>query len=103
LKYKKIIIPPNIDINDWIDENRSVIMDTLYNNIFDFIESVEDKRIVLEVVFKKKLKMNYSDFDGISMDFLITKKDISETVDRLLYYYEDLEEYEKCANLIKLK
>jgi hypothetical protein len=37
------------------------------------------------------------------MDFVITKNSIDETLDRMIKHYENTEEYEKCAKLVKLK
>lgn len=100
---KKINLPANMSITDWIDENRSFVMDTLYDNIFDFILSDEEKRAVLEVVMKQRIFIDSSDYDGVSMDFVITKEHMSETIDKLITHYELVEEYEKCSKLVKLK
>lgn len=101
--HKKIIIPPNTAIIDWVDENRDIVMGTLYDNIFEFTDSEEEKRIVLEVIMKHNFSIEESDYQGISMDFVITKDGLDETIDRLISHYEDFEEYEKCAELVKLK
>lgn len=100
---KKINISPDIQINEWIDNNRNFVMDTVYDNIFDFLESDEDRRIVLEIIMKQRMVIDSSDYDGVSMDFVITKNSIDETLDRMIKHYENTEEYEKCAKLVKLK
>lgn len=101
--HKKIVIPPNMAIIEWIDENKSTIMDTLYDNIFEFQESDDDKRVVLEIIMKHKMKIESSKYDGVSMDFVITKDGMDETLNRLISHYEKFEEYERCAELVKLK
>jgi hypothetical protein len=100
---KRIDISPDIPLNEWIDENRNFVMDTVYDNIFDFLESDEDRRIVLEIIMRQRMVINSSDYDGVSMDFVITKNSIDETLDRMIRHYENTEEYEKCAKLVKLK
>lgn len=101
--HKKIIIPPNTAIIDWIDENRSEVYDTLYKEIFDFVDSDLDKLLVLEVIMKTNLQIEGSKYEGVSMDFVITKDGLHETLDRLISHYEEYEEYERCAELVKLK
>ena len=100
---KRIDISSDIPLNEWIDENRNFVMDTVYDNIFDFLESDEDRRIVLEIIMRQRMVINSSDYDGVSMDFVITKNSIDETLDRMIKHYENTEEYEKCAKLVKLK
>ena len=100
---KRIDISRDIPLNEWIDENRNFVMDTVYDNIFDFLESDEDRRIVLEIIMRQRMVINSSDYDGVSMDFVITKNSIDETLDRMINHYENTEEYEKCAKLVKLK
>lgn len=100
---KRINISPDIPLNEWIDNNRNFVMDTVYDNIFDFLESDEDRRIVLEIIMRQRMVIDSSDYDGVSMDFVITKSSIDETLDRMIKHYESTEEYEKCAKLVKLK
>lgn len=100
---KRIEIKSNTPLNEWIDENRGFVMDTVYDNIFDFLDSEEDRRIILEIVMRQRMLINSSDYDGVSMDFVITKNSIDETLDRMINHYESTEEYEKCAKLVKLK
>lgn len=100
---KRIELKSDTPIHEWIDQNRKFVMDTLYDNIFDFLGSDEDRRIILEIIMKQRIFIDSSDYDGVSMDFVITKEHIDETIDRLLSHYELIEEYEKCAKLVKLK
>jgi hypothetical protein len=57
----------------------------------------------LEIIMKQRMVIDSSDYDGVSMDFVITKNSIDETLDRMIKHYENTEEYEKCAKLVKLK
>lgn len=86
-------------------ENKGVIMDTIYENIFDFAETNEEDRIVLELITTPKVvqngNLNY--VDTIQVSFTITKDEMDITLDKLLIHMEREEQYEKCANIIKLK
>ena len=42
MKPRKIEIDFTIPIEVWADENRGVIMDSIYSNVFDFIQSPDD-------------------------------------------------------------
>jgi hypothetical protein len=100
---KKIVITSEKSMIDWVDDNRDTVYGILYDNIFDFLESEEDKRIILEVIIKQSIHIDDSNYDGISMDFVITKEHMNETIDKLVKHFETNEEYEKCSKLVKLK
>jgi len=78
-------------------------MDSLYDTIFDFVESGEEKRVVLKLVSKPKYHSKITGYDVINVEFTIAKDEISETIDKLIHHLEEVEEYEKCAELVKLK
>jgi hypothetical protein len=105
LKPEEIYIDMSVPIPVWAEENRDTIMNALYKNIFDFVENKEDRRCVLRVISQlkthkesQKLKRN-----GVKVEFVVAKNDIEETIDKLIEHLEDIEEYEKCAELVKLK
>ena len=50
MKPKRIEIDFTIPIEEWADENRGVIMDSIYSNVFDFVQSTDDDRIILQIV-----------------------------------------------------
>ena len=37
------------------------------------------------------------------MDFIISKDDIQVTLQKMMEYYVEVEEYEKCAEILKLQ
>jgi hypothetical protein len=39
----------------------------------------------------------------MNVDFIISKEDIKETLEKLLEYCIEVEEYEKCAEIVKLQ
>lgn len=86
-------------------ENKGVIMDTIYENIFDFAETDEDDRIVLELVTTPKVVRSGTTkyLDSIQVSFTITKDEMDMTLDKLLLHMESSEQYEKCAKIVKLK
>ena len=78
-------------------------MDTLYETIFDFVESDEEKRVVLKLVSKPKYHSKITGYDVVNVEFTIARDEITETIDKLISHLEEVEEYEKCAELVKLK
>lgn len=103
MKPKTIHITSNEPIQKWADDNHTTIMDSLYDTIFDFVESGEEKRVVLKLVSKPKYHSKITGYDVINVEFTIAKDEISETIDKLIRHLEEVEEYEKCAELVKLK
>jgi len=105
MKPKKIEIDFTIPIEEWADENRGVIMDSIYSNVFDFVESKDDDRIILQIIpiLTKKSRMQRPTEPPVKVDFIISKEDIDLTLHKMLEYYVEVEEYEKCAEIVKLQ
>jgi hypothetical protein len=105
MKPKKIEIDFTIPIEVWADENRGVIMDSIYSNVFDFIQSPDDDRIILQIIpiLTKKSRMQRPVEPPVKVDFIISKEDIDLTLKKMLDYYIEVEEYEKCAEIHKLQ
>ena len=80
-------------------------MDSIYSNVFDFIESQEDDRVVLQVSPKpQKLKRPvFPPEVPMNVDFIISKDDIDLTLRKMMEYYIEVEEYERCAEILKLQ
>lgn len=104
MKTKKIYIEGGVDLGEWADTNRFEIVNCLYDNIFDFTNSDDLKRVVLKVIStapssnSKKVKENW-----ITFDFMLVRDDINVSIDALVRSFEEVEDYEKCSKLIKLK
>lgn len=105
MKPKKIEIDFNTPIDKWADENRGVIMDSIYSNLFDFIESKEDDRVILQIMPKitQRSRIQKPTEIPMNVDFIISKDDIDLTLHKMLEYYIEVEEYEKCAEIHKLQ
>ena len=105
MKFRKIEIDFTIPIEVWADENRGVIMDSIYSNVFDFIQSPDDDRIILQIIpiLTKKSRMQRPADPPVKVDFIISKEDIDLTLHKMLEYYVEVEEYEKCAEILKLQ
>jgi len=104
LAAKKIYIEPGTPIRDWAEENRGIIMNSIYDNVFDFIESKSKNKIILKLVTKPKEATKLKDVQpGLIVDFSISKEDIDQTLDRLMEYMIEIEAYEKCAEIQKLQ
>lgn len=107
MKPKQIKIDFNTPIERWADENKCVIMDSIYENVFEFMESEEDDRVILQVqpVMKQErnLRRVIPQQVPVNVDFIISKDDIDLTLRKLLEHMVEFEEYEKCAEIVKLQ
>lgn len=105
---KRLYIDFTIPIDKWADDNKDIIMDSIYENVFDFMESEEDDRVVLKVSPEiQKVKPTPRRMSmlapPVDVDFIISKDDIDLTLHKMLEHYVSTEEYEKCAKIHKLQ
>jgi len=105
MKPKKIQVALGTPIEKWADENRGVIMDSIYYNLSEFIESQEDDRVILQVIptMNQRNRVQNSIEPPMNVDFIISKDDIDLTIKKVLDYYIEIEEYEKCAEIVKMQ
>ena len=105
MKPKKIEIDFTIPLEKWADANIGIIMDSIYSNVFDFIQSKDDDRIVLQIIPKsiRRSRLQNQENSPVKVDFIISKDDIDLTLHKMLEYYVEVEEYEKCAEIYKLQ
>jgi hypothetical protein len=105
MKPREIHMETRVPIHEWAEENKSTIMDAIYENVSEFMASTEEDRIVLRIIAgPKRLKRPQSINDiPVNVDFIISKDDIQETLQKLLEHCIEVEEYEKCAEIVKLQ
>ncbi len=110
MKPKQIKIDFNTPIEQWAENNKGVIMDSIYDNVFEFMDSDEEDRVILQVQpvkeQERRIKGSMRTFkleSPINVDFIISKDDIQLTLRKLLEYYIEVEEYERCAEIVKLQ
>jgi hypothetical protein len=105
MKPKEIHMEGRVPINEWANDNKSTIMDAIYENVFEFIRSDEQDRIVLRIIAGPQKVRRPQSINDIPMnvDFIISKEDIQETLQKLLEHCIEVEEYEKCAEIVKLQ
>jgi hypothetical protein len=105
MKPKKIQIDLGTPIEQWADANRGLIMDSIYSNVFDFVDSKEEDRVVLQITPKipQRSRIQIPPQQLTNVDFIISKDDIDLTLHKMLEYYVEVEEYEKCAEIVKLQ
>jgi hypothetical protein len=105
MKPKKIQVALGTPIERWADENRGLIMDSIYYNLSEFIESEEDDRVVLQVIptMIQRSRIQKDMELPMNVDFIISKDDIDLTIKKVLDYYVEIEEYEKCAEIVKMQ
>lgn len=103
MPIKKIYLDTSVSPMEWVDENRSIIVEALYENIFDFLESEDETRTVLKVENKPTFDLLNMESYSVIFDFMLIRSDIDITIGSMLEFYESIEEYEKCAKLIQAK
>lgn len=103
MSVKKIYLDTTVSLLDWVDDNRPVIIETLYDNIFDFLDSGDASKTVLKVANRPTFNTTTMESYGVTFDFMLIRSDITVTIDSMLEYYESIEDYEKCAKLMKTK
>ena len=105
MKPREIHMESKVPINEWANDNKSTIMDAIYENVFDFVKSKEEDRIVLRIIAGPQKVRRPQSINDIPMnvDFIISKEDIQETLQKLLEHCIEVEEYEKCAEIVKLQ
>jgi hypothetical protein len=105
MKPKEIHMEGRVPINEWASDNKSTIMNAIYDNVFEFVRSNEEDRIVLRIIAGPKQVRRPQSINDIPMnvDFIISKEDIKETLEKLLEHCIEVEEYEKCAEIVKLQ
>ena len=99
MKTEKLYLN-NDSILKWVESNRTKINQLLYDNVFDFAKSDKMSFSIMQIY-------SFDDKDSNGMDIvtnlLITKEELSDTIEKLLKAYEGEEYYERCAELLKLK
>jgi hypothetical protein len=105
MKPKEIHMEGRVPINEWASDNKSTIMNAIYDNVFDFVRSNEEDRIVLRIIAGPQKVRRPQSINDIPMnvDFIISKEDIKETLEKLLEHCIEVEEYENCAEIVKLQ
>jgi hypothetical protein len=105
MKPREIHMEQKVPIQQWAEENKGTIMDAIYENVSEFMTSKEEDRIVLRIITGPKLIQRPKSINDIPMnvDFIISKQDIHETLQKLLEHCIEVEEYEKCAEIVKLQ
>ena len=105
MKPREIHMESRVPIQQWAEENKGTIMDAIYENVSEFMASSEEDRIVLRIIAgPKKIRRPQSIEDiPMNVDFIISKEDIKETLEKLLEHCIEVEEYEKCAEIVKLQ
>jgi uncharacterized protein YPO0396 len=58
---------------------------------------------VLKVITRPDTNSNGKQIDKMIFDFMLVRDDIDTTIDALIRNFEEIEDYEKCSELVKLK
>jgi hypothetical protein len=90
-------------MEDWVEENKELILDSLYERLSDFLDSKDDVKLVLKLIIKSTGHIKMSQFKALAFEFMLVREELLETIDGMLRHFESIEEYEKCAELVKMK
>lgn len=103
MSVKTIYLDTGVSLIEWVGSNKSVIIETLYDNIFDFIEESSDTKLVLKIANKPVMDYDSLKSYGVVFDFMLVRTELSVTIRSLLDHYESIEDYEKCIKLVELQ
>lgn len=103
MSVKTIYLDTGVSLIEWVESNKSVIIETLYDNIFDFIEESSDTKLVLKIANKPVMDYDRLKSYGVVFDFMLVRTELSVTIRSLLDHYESIEDYEKCIKLVELQ
>lgn len=84
----------------WMVDNKPKVMNLIYDNIFDFYESGNSEQVIAKIITNYKMT---KDGRNLKIDFAIKRENLLDTLTKCQLYFEEVEEYEKCAKLLELK
>lgn len=91
-------------MEEWVEDNKDVVLNSLYENLPDFIDGDEPTKLVLKLIVKPSFQRGRMGLDsGLAFEFMLVKNELEDTIEGLLNHFIQTEEYEKCAELVKLK
>jgi hypothetical protein len=103
LATKKIYIDINTPVEQWANQNRGVIMNSIYDNLEGFMVGKREHKTVIKLIAKPQSHTKLRENTAMIVDFSISKSDIDVTLEKVLEYMIEVEEYEKCAELVKIQ
>jgi hypothetical protein len=103
MKHKTIYLDSGSSMEDWIEENKEVVLNSLYDELPAFLKTKEDLKLILKLVIKSNGHSRLSEFNALAFEFMLVRDELLETIDGMLKHFEVIEEYEKCAELVKMK
>jgi hypothetical protein len=104
MSVRKLYIDEYINPDEWIDSNKKLVMDTIYENVFSFADSGADECVILTIVQNVSGKRRYGKQKPkpVEIDVLLIRNELNTTLNVLLDFMVDIEEYEKCSEIHKL-
>lgn len=94
----------DISLGDWADQNQDVIMEAVYDNIASFSDSTDKEKLILQLIQKSQSKAKTGRYvPATTVDVMLVRDMLSDTLDSLMDYMIKREEYEKCGEIKKMK
>lgn len=100
---KRIFVHDDISLGDWADQNQGIIMDAIYDAITEFAGSSDNEKIILQLIQKSQSKAKTGRYvPATTVDVMLVREMLSDTLTNLMEYMIKREEYEKCSVIKKL-
>ena len=99
--FKTINIVGNYkDFNDFYSRNREIILDGVIEIYNEFLTTASRKlKLVVSANLKTPDSQTLTHWDTT---FIFNKKDVKVLIEDVMPFYEEIENYEKCAEILNL-
>lgn len=85
--------------DDFMVSNRSLIYEGV---IESFRQLAESKKRSIRFIVNASLTLDYDEMMEWETEFILLKKDPAILVDHIIHHFEEIEEYEKCKEILNL-
>ena len=66
-------------MEDWVEENKDLILNSLYDELSDFMDSKDDLKLILKLIIKSKGHSRLSEFNALAFEFMLVREELAET------------------------
>lgn len=78
-------------------------MGAIYDNIAEFVSSTDTEKNILQLIQKSQSRAKTGRYvPATTVDVMLVREMLSDTLDNLMEYMIKYEEYEKCGEIKKL-
>ena len=88
MKHKTIYLDSGSSMEDWIEENKEVVLNSLYDELPAFLKTKEDLKLILKLIIKSSGHSRLSEFNALAFEFMLVREELAETIDGMLRHFE---------------